>query len=492
MDDELRAVQRREDAVLVERARADDPDAFGQLYDRWFDRVNDLAWRITGDTPAAGDVAQDAFLAAWQKLATLQDPEAFGGWLLRITRNAALDRKRREDRARPYDSESMAMIESAGPSAPSAPVGFRVEDRTRTVDDPTRAAEDGELVNLVWDSAAALGERDAQVLDLMLRHDLTPNEIGEVVGINRNAANQAVHRVRGRLKTAVEARVLWRSGEPACAGLSTALEAAGVTRFGPEAMRVTTKHAESCAECQERRQTKLEPSRMFAAVPMVVASVLLKQKVAHALSGSGVPMQGSSALPGAPDPNGGNGSGHSSRHRGWRRAGAGAGVAIGAFVIVALFPAQLDEVRLTSLTAKETPTSTTVAAVTTVPTTLAATLPAVTTATTRPRVVTPPLPPPLPPPETGTANISLNSTQEPAGYPAGRVVLTWSTSGGASVQVSGPGFGSSAASGSGNPCPPGRAPGACGVPGGVYTYSVVVLGSAGQTLASSSATLRTT
>lgn len=480
--------------MLVERARADDPDAFGQLYDRWFDRVNDLAWRITSDAAAAGDVAQDAFLAAWQKLATLQDPEAFGGWLLRITRNAALDRKRKEDRARPHDSESMAMIESAGPSAPSAPVGFRVEDRTRTVDDPTRAAEDGELVDLVWESAAALGERDAEVLDLMLRHELTPNEIGEVVGINRNAANQAVHRARGRLKTAVEARVLWRSGEPACAGLSTALEASGVTRFGPEAMRVTTKHAESCAECQERRQTKLEPSRMFAAVPMVFASVLLKQKVAHALDGSGVPMQGSSAAPDASGPNGGNGSGHSSRHRGWRRAGAGAGVAIGAFVIVALFPAQLDEVRLTSLTANNTPTSTTVG-VTTVPTTpatLAGTLPSVTTATTRPRVVVPPpAPPPTAPPETGTANISLNSTQEPAGYPAGRVVLTWSTSGGTSVQVSGPGFGSSAASGSGFPCPPSRT-GGCGLPGGVYTYSVVVRGSAGQTLASSSATLRTT
>jgi hypothetical protein len=330
----------------------------------------------------------------------------------------------------------------------------------------------------------------------MLRHDLTPNEIGEVVGINRNAANQAVHRARGRLKTAVEARVLWRSGEPACAGLSTALEAAGVTRFGPEAMRVTTTHAESCVECQERRQTKLEPSRMFAAVPMVVASVLLKQKVAHALSGSGVPMQGSSAAPGATGPSGGNGSGPSSRHRGWRRAGAGAGVAIGAFVIVALFPAQLDDVRLTSLTANTTPTSTTVVGVTTVPTTpgtLAATLPPVTTATTRPRVVVPPPAPPptAPPPETGSANIFLNSTQEPAGYPAGRVVLTWSTSGGVSVQVSGPGFGSSAASGSGNPCPPARTMG-CGVPGGVYTYSVVVRGSAGQTLASSSATLRTT
>jgi RNA polymerase sigma-70 factor (ECF subfamily) len=98
--DDNRAVERREDAALVEQARAGDPDAFGRLYDRWFDRVHDLAFRITNDTAAASDVAQDALLAAWQKLGTLEDPEAFGGWLLRITRNAALDRHRREQRAR--------------------------------------------------------------------------------------------------------------------------------------------------------------------------------------------------------------------------------------------------------------------------------------------------------------------------------------------------------------------------------------------------------
>lgn len=170
MDEEQRAAERREDAALVERARADDSEAFGRLYDRWLDRVHDLAFRITHDSAAAADIAQDAFLAAWRNLAGLQDPEAFGGWLLRITRNAALDRHRREVRSRPYD------------------------------------------------------ERDAELLDLTLRHGLTPAEVGEVVGMNRNAANQAVHRVRGRLKAAIEARVLWRSGEPVCAGLAAALD----------------------------------------------------------------------------------------------------------------------------------------------------------------------------------------------------------------------------------------------------------------------------
>ena len=234
MDDDRRAAERSEDAALVARARGEDPDAFGRIYDRWFTRVHDLAFRIVRDDAAASDVAQDAFISAWKGLDKLETPEAFGGWLLRITRNGALDRKRRDARATPFDDEGLAMIEAAGPSPASAPAGFRVEDRTRSADDPANAVEDGELVALVWESAAALGDRDAEILDLGLRHGLTPAEIGEAVGLNRNAANQAVHRARNRLKTAVEARVLWRSGEPVCEGLGGALTTANVGHFADD------------------------------------------------------------------------------------------------------------------------------------------------------------------------------------------------------------------------------------------------------------------
>src|SRR5712691_4910175 len=78
------------DAPLVERVRAGDQNAFGELYDRWFDRVLDLAYRILWDEHAAADVAQDAFLSAWRNLSSLEDAGAFGGWLLRIARNGAL------------------------------------------------------------------------------------------------------------------------------------------------------------------------------------------------------------------------------------------------------------------------------------------------------------------------------------------------------------------------------------------------------------------
>jgi RNA polymerase sigma-70 factor (ECF subfamily) len=41
------------------------------------------------------DLVQDVFVSAWQRLDSLRDPAAFGGWLAMITRNRATDSRRR-------------------------------------------------------------------------------------------------------------------------------------------------------------------------------------------------------------------------------------------------------------------------------------------------------------------------------------------------------------------------------------------------------------
>lgn len=499
MDDDARAAERLEDAALVERARADDPDAFGKLYDRWFDRVHDLAFRVTGESAAAADVAQDSFLSAWNHLSKLQDPAAFGGWLLRITRNAALDRRRREQRTSPYDADSMAMIEASGPSPASAPVGFRIEDRARAFDAPEQAAEDGDLAALVWESAAALGERDAELLDLSLRHGLTPAEVGEIVGLNRNAANQAVHRVRSRLKAAIEARVLWRSGEPVCEGLAGALATAGVTRFGPDAVRVIGGHADKCAACQEQRETRLEPSALFGAIPFIVVPLVLKMKVAHALSESGVPMDGSAAAAADAD-----GRGLRRKHRRGRRVAVVGGVLVVAFVVVGVAAEDLDELpTLETAAAKKSPVTTTS------PSPVSTTIPPAVTVTTQEQgdgpgaFVPPPTAPSTPPSApTATASISVSpgSVAGSYGWPGGAPRVVWSTSGGASVSVtwSGPagthsaGIPSTAATGNVGVCP-GLITGAptqtCRPRPGTHTYTVTVRDASGNIAVQRSATL---
>lgn len=487
MDDDRRAAERAEDAALVARARGDDPDAFGRLYDRWFDRVHDVAYRIVHDDAAAADVAQDAFVSAWRNIAKLEKPEAFGGWLLRIARNGALDRKRRDARATPVDDEGLAMIEAGGPSAASAPAGFRVEDRTRESDDPARAAEDNELVALVWESAAALGERDAEILDLGLRHGMTPAEVGDVIGMNRNAANQAVHRVRNRLKAAVEARVLWRSGEPVCAGLSAALTEANVTKFGADAVRITTKHAETCAECQERRQTRLEPSKMFAALP-ILSIPMLKSRIAHALDDAGVPMQESSTFA---DAEPGPGSTGGTRHRRARQAvfvGAGA-----ILVVLGLFALADDADTPTTTKAIGSSVTTTTKPKDVTTTTVAVAAPnddpaaSSTTSTTRAGQVSFPLPnqeivpPPGPPPTLpAPPQVSITGPQRADGRTS--IVVSWSSAGADSVLVQGSnGFSSAAHNGSHRYCATGMEGSCRNV---TVTYTITAGNAGGSTSAS--------
>ncbi len=188
---------------------------------------------------------------------------------------------------RPVDTETMAMIERT-----------QAEDRVEEVDEPARLAGDAELVALVWESVDALGQRDAEVLDLSLRHGLTPAEVAEVVGTNRNAANQMVHRARVRLgdadprPCAVARRraAVWRPRRRAPRRARDALR----RRRGARHHRARR----DCERCQERRRLRLDPAALFAAVPIVTAPTLLKAKVAHALADEGVPMGRAAAADG--------------------------------------------------------------------------------------------------------------------------------------------------------------------------------------------------
>jgi RNA polymerase sigma factor (sigma-70 family) len=277
-----------EDAELARRAMGGDGEAFGTLFERWFDRVFDVAWHIVHNRDTAAEVAQEAFATAWQQRNSLRQPESFGGWLLRIARNRGLNRLEREGRSRPLgDEETLVALDTRTSGGDAAD---QLIDRERD--------------DLVWAASAALGEDDASLLNLHLRHELKAPELAEELGVEPNAAHQRLFRLKKRLADAVGAWVLWRRGAPACAALGTALTEAGLSAFDRAAATAIAAHAKRCEECDEARQLQLRPEALFAAVPLVPAGSLLKTKAAAALSALDVPVPKSpTALPpkGSPD-----------------------------------------------------------------------------------------------------------------------------------------------------------------------------------------------
>src|ERR1700720_2087129 len=79
------------DAILVGKALAGDRGAFDELIRRYQRQAVAVSYRLLGNTHDALEVSQDAFLKAFSSLATLQKPDAFGGWLMRIVSNLSLN-----------------------------------------------------------------------------------------------------------------------------------------------------------------------------------------------------------------------------------------------------------------------------------------------------------------------------------------------------------------------------------------------------------------
>ncbi|MEO8481371.1 MAG: sigma-70 family RNA polymerase sigma factor [Acidobacteriota bacterium] len=87
-------------AGLVRRAQAGDREALAALYRRFAGMVHGvvLAHARYHDVD---DLAQEVFLHAMERLGSLRDPAAFGGWLAAIARTRALDHVRRTPATEP-------------------------------------------------------------------------------------------------------------------------------------------------------------------------------------------------------------------------------------------------------------------------------------------------------------------------------------------------------------------------------------------------------
>ncbi|MBX3012518.1 MAG: sigma-70 family RNA polymerase sigma factor [Caldilineaceae bacterium] len=87
------------DTHLLQQIVARDQEAFLLLYERYGTLVFGLALRVVRHQVMAEEVTQDVFLKVWQQ-PTRWNPALgqFSSWLLTITRNAAIDRLRKERR----------------------------------------------------------------------------------------------------------------------------------------------------------------------------------------------------------------------------------------------------------------------------------------------------------------------------------------------------------------------------------------------------------
>jgi RNA polymerase sigma-70 factor (ECF subfamily) len=79
------------DRDLVEQTRRGEVDAYGELVRRYQTSVFNVCYRMLGERQEAEDLAQDAFLRAYQRLGTYDADRPFGPWIRKVAANLCLN-----------------------------------------------------------------------------------------------------------------------------------------------------------------------------------------------------------------------------------------------------------------------------------------------------------------------------------------------------------------------------------------------------------------
>jgi RNA polymerase sigma-70 factor (ECF subfamily) len=175
-----------DDIQLIRAFQAGDASAFDTLVSRYRRQVYRIARGILRSHAQADEAAQDAFVKAWQGLASFRGESSFKTWMYRIAMNTAFDHRSREGtQARLREEAAREAIVAARPA------------RTpRAVDELIHEEE----LEHVRSAIARLPERQRLTLSLKVHEGLKYTEIAEVLQCPVGTAKANFHHAVQNLK----------------------------------------------------------------------------------------------------------------------------------------------------------------------------------------------------------------------------------------------------------------------------------------------------
>lgn len=148
-------------------------------------RVFQIVYGVLGNSADAEDVAQETFLRAYQKFASLREAEKFRAWVNRIAFRLALNRQRGQRRRMARDS------------------AWHVSEIGVTVDGE-KNAEQQLTLNQLRREIEELPEKLRSVLQLSLVEEMGAEEVGTILGIPAGTVRSRLHTARKLLLEAMK------------------------------------------------------------------------------------------------------------------------------------------------------------------------------------------------------------------------------------------------------------------------------------------------
>jgi RNA polymerase sigma-70 factor (ECF subfamily) len=190
---------------LQERIRAGDESAFDSVFRTHYAHLVQMAESILRERAVAEEIAQDVMLELWRRRESLELEQTFAAYLIRSTRNRALNHIRHQ-RIAAREAAVAAAESKSFPSAEEEVLGI-------------------ELQQAVRNAIEALPDKTREVFQLSREQGLRYAEIATVLDISVKTVEKRMGQALAELRERLAPWLTGRAGEAAGAGAAGRAEA---------------------------------------------------------------------------------------------------------------------------------------------------------------------------------------------------------------------------------------------------------------------------
>lgn len=171
------------DAILVTRCKNGEVDAFGALYERYFERIYKYVRVRVTELHTAEDITETVFLRAFEAIERYQERGfAFSSYLYKIAQNQLVDYYRKNKEQEPIEAADQVIDE-----LPSPDEGLILNDQ----------------VQEVHEKLVTLPEDYQEVIRLRVILEMSTAEVAEWLDRSEGAVRVLLHRALGALRNAL-------------------------------------------------------------------------------------------------------------------------------------------------------------------------------------------------------------------------------------------------------------------------------------------------
>jgi len=167
-----------EDLGLVNKAKAGEKKAFSELIKRYYEMVYAVSFGVINNREEAQDITQEIFIKLPDRLQRFEGRSKFKTWLYRVTVNSTIDFVRKRKPTVPLDHAQNFEHPGKG---------------------PVEAASQNERKKIVKEAMSALSAEHRAILVLREWHEMSYDEIAEILDLERGTVMSRLHYARKAL-----------------------------------------------------------------------------------------------------------------------------------------------------------------------------------------------------------------------------------------------------------------------------------------------------